>query len=492
MIRFIQIAALMMASMAGHAAMISRTITIDGNMADWYSAPNITTNPGQFSSDCQHGTACDRDPPNSTGRDLRKFSFTWDANYIYFYVERYASTSNTTDWLFYLDSNANGFMESNEPIFRVQWSGSNQRTNAYLCPYFPVNTTTGDPLTDSNGLGDGYTMPGGSANAQCNSLYSNVVAGATSGVEMESRLSWAQIGLPGPTNLRFHISSSTGVNLPSQVIDNMDGPGGGGGQLFPPDMSIGITANNSPIYSGTSVTFSVTLTNTQFTGFTNISSSLSLPPQLVYQSHSAPAGTSFVDSNADTIPDRWQVPSLAGQQSLVLQVTAIAQSVPFAINTNTTASLVSWTGTDSNPANNSSTAVVQVLPVPELSVVKVASTATADPGNTVSFTSTVSNISGAAAHNVVLRLTLDPFTALRLNTYGVNQHVQFNAGASGLSSNTTTYSNNGGATFTYLPVSGGGGAPAGFDANVTTIRLTTSGSMAAGSNFSVLYDAQIR
>jgi uncharacterized repeat protein (TIGR01451 family) len=492
MIRFIHIAVLLMVSMASQANMISRTITIDGNMADWYNAPNITTNPGQFSEDCQHGTACDRDPPNSTGRDLRKFSFTWDANYIYFYVERFASTNNTTDWLFYLDRNANGFMESDEPIFRVQWSGSNRNTNAYLCPYFPVNTTTGDPLTDSNGLGDGYTMPGGSANAQCNSLYSNVTAGATSGVEMESRLSWAQIGLPGPTNLRFHISSSTGVNLPTQVIDNMDGPGGGGGQLFPPDMSIGITANNSPIYSGTSVTFSVTLTNTQFTGFTNISSSLSLPPQLVYQSHSAPAGTSFVDSNADTIPDQWQVPSLASQQSLVLQVTAIAQPVPFAINTNTTASLVSWTGTDSDPANNSSTAVVQVLPVPELSVVKVASTATADPGNTVSFTSTVSNISGAAAHNVVLRLTLDPFTALRLNTYGVNQHVQLNAGASGLSSNTVTYSNNGGATFTYLPVSGGGGAPAGFDANVTTIRLTTSGSMAAGSNFSVLYDARIR
>lgn len=492
MIRFFQIAFLMTASMASQANMISRTIAIDGEMGDWYSLPNITTNAGQFSEDCQQGTACDRDPPNSTGRDLKKFSFTWDANYIYFYVERFASTSNTTDWLFYLDRNANGFMESSEPIFRVQWSGSNRSTNAYLCPYFPVNTTSGDPLTDSNGLGDGYTMPGGSANAQCSSLYSNVVAGATSGVEMESRLSWAQIGLSGPANLRFHISSSTGVNLPNQVIDNMDGPGGGGGQLFPPDMSIAISASASPVYSNSSVTFTVTLTNTRFTGFSNISASVALPPQLVYQSHVAPAGTSFVDTNADSIPDRWQVPSLAGQQSRVLQVTALSQPVPVAINTSTTASLVSWTGTDSNPANNSSTAVVQILPVPELTVVKVASSATANPGSTVTYTSTVSNASNAAAHNVVLRLALDRFTALRLNTYGVNQHTQFNAGSSGLTSNAITYSNDGGATFTYVPVSGGGGAAAGFDANVTTVHVTTNGSMATGSNFSVRYDARIR
>lgn len=492
MIRCLVTATLLTLSLASHALpLISRQININGDMSDWYANPDITINSGQFSEDCQHGTSCDADPPSSTGRDLKKFSFTWDANYIYFYVERYASTSNTTDWLFYLDQNANGRMESNEQIFRVQWSGSNRNTNAYLCPYFPVDAVNGDPLTGNNGLGDGYTMPGGSANAQCNSLYSGVVAGATSGLEMESRLSWAQMGLPGPTNIRFHISSSTGVNLPTQVIDNMDGPGGGGGQLFPPDMGISIGASSSSVYGGTPVTFSITLTNTQFTGFTDIAASLSLPPQLVYQSHSAPVGTSYIDSNADSIPDRWQVPSLASQQSLVLQVTALAQSVPFTINTTTTASLTSWTGTDSDPSNNSSSVMVQVLPVPELSVVKVASSTTADPGSTLSFTSTVSNMSGAAAHNVMIRLALDPFTALRLDTFGLNQPVQFNAGASGLSLTNIAYSNNGGATFSYLPTSGGGGAPPGFDANVTTIRITTGGTMAAGSSASALYDARV-
>lgn len=492
MSRLIPIAVLLLASLSANAALQTRSISIDGNMTEWYSAPDITNNPGQFSEDCAENDSCELDAVGSTGRDLKKFSFTWDANYIYFYVERYASTSNTTDWLFYLDRNANGFMESGEPIFRVEWRGSNRNTNAYLCPYYPVDTVNGDSIADSNGIGDGYALPGGSANAQCNQLYANVVAGSLSGLEMESRLSWAQLGFAGPSNVRFHISSSTGVNLPTQVIDNMDGPGGGGGQLFPPDMAIDITADSSPVYSGSNVTYTITLTNTQFTAFSNINSSLALPAQLLYQSHSAPAGTSFVDTNADSVPDSWQVPNLAAQQSLVLQVTAIAQPVPLTINTSTTTSLVSWTGTDSDPANNSSSAVVQILPVPELSVVKVASTATADPGSIVSFTSTISNISGAAANNVVIRLVLDPFTALRLNTFGANQPIQLNAGASGLSTDTITYSDDGGATFSYVPTSGGGGAPAGFDANVTTIRITTSGSMAAGSNISVLYDAAIR
>ena len=41
----------------------------------------------------------------------------------------------------------------------------------------------------------------------------------------------------------------------------------------------------------------------------------------------------------------------------------------------------------------------------------------------------------------------------------------------------TTYSNDGGATFTYTPVSGAGSAPAGYDRTVTHVRFTLTGSM---------------
>jgi hypothetical protein len=43
------------------------------------------------------------------------------------------------------------------------------------------------------------------------------------------------------------------------------------------------------------------------------------------------------------------------------------------------------------------------------------------------------------------------------------------------------YSNNGGTTFVYMPVSGGGGASAGYDRNVTNIRWTFTGNLSQTS-----------
>jgi uncharacterized repeat protein (TIGR01451 family) len=484
---------MLLTPLAVNATLISRTITIDGAMGDWTTAPDITSNTGQFSTDCSQGQPCEPDAVGSTGRDLKKFVFTWDATHLYFYVERYASTSNTTDWLFYLDENANGRMESNERIFRVQWQGSNRSTSAYLCPYFPVDTANGDPIVAANGFGDGYTLPGGSSNSQCVTLYSNVVGGSTSGLEMESRLSWAQLGLSGPRNIRFHISSSTGINLPSQIIDNMDGPGGGGGQFFPPDMALAISASNAQVSANQIVTLQVTLTNVLYDSFSDVVTGFTLPPQLSYVSHIAPVGTSFIDSNADGIPDQWLVPLLPGQQIRTLQITAMALPVPFAINTTSTATLISWTGTDTNAANNTASASIQVLPSPELSVVKVASAASSAPGGLVSYTSTVSNSSPVAAHNVVVTQRLDPFLTLRLDTFGVGNHLLFTDGSpsSGLTPGPISYSADGGTTWTYTPVSGAGGAPTGFDGAVTHIRITLTGNMGSARNFSVQYDARL-
>lgn len=483
---------MMLMPLASKAALLSRTITINGVMTDWTAALDITNNPGQFSNDCAEGEACELDAVGSTGRDLKKFTFTWDDDYLYFYVERYASMNNTTDWLFYLDENANGNMESNERIFRVEWQGSNRSTNAYLCPYFPIDTINGDPITD-NGVADGYSMPGGSSTSQCTRTYSKVTGGSTTGLEMESRVSWDQLGLAGPQNIRFHISSSTGVNLPSQVIDNMDGPGGDGGQLFPPDMAMAISASAAQVSKDQTVTFSVTLTNVLFDSFTDIVASVVLPPQLTYVSHSTPVGTSFVDSNADGTPDQWLVALLEEQDTFTLEITALALSVPLAINTTTTAALVSWTGDDTSLANNSASVQVQVLPTPELSVVKIASTASADPGSTISYTTTVSNISTVAANNVVVTHQLDAFLSLRLDTFGAGSHLQFNDGspASGLTLDAVDYSQDNGVTWTYVPVSGGGGAAPGYDSSVTHIRATLTGSMTSATGFVLIYDARL-
>lgn len=495
------LAALLPVQDAG-AALLSRTITIDGTMTDWYAAPDITGNPGQFSTDCQQGDACELDSISSTGRDLRKFSFTWDDSYLYFYVERYASASNTTTWLFYLDENANGFMEAGERIFRVDWQGSNRSTDAYLCPYSPVNAATGDPIANGS-AGDGNTMPGGSSNGGCTQLYRKVTGGSGSGLEMESRVSWAQLGLSGPQNIRFHISSSNGMNLPGQIIDNMAGPGGGGGdegggggQLFPPDIAVAIDADVPEVHVHQTVTFTVTAANPMFDDFSAVAIDVSLPPQFRYLSHAVPAGTDLVDTDADIVPDRWLIPLLAAGDTLSLTLQARALPVSLPLNVTTSATLNAWaTADDSDPGNNLADAVVQLLPVPEIAVTRVASATSVDPGATVRLTSTVTNNAAAAiARNIQLTEKLGEHLSLRLDTFGPGLPLEFSDGTvpSGLNGILTVeFSADGGTDWSYVPQSGGGGAPTGHDRNVTHFRATMDGTMHAGGSFSLRYEVRV-
>ena len=127
-------------------AIISRDVgdmTIDGDMTDWGADfPNPgdpaivnvglqTGNDGQFSTDAQGVSATcpnslDRDAYDtgefsgtcnglqSVGRDLRTFAFTYDADNVYLFVERFANASNMTDWWFYVDTDDDGLMESTD------------------------------------------------------------------------------------------------------------------------------------------------------------------------------------------------------------------------------------------------------------------------------------------------------------------------------------------------------------------------------------------
>ena len=47
---------------------------------------------------------------------------------------------------------------------------------------------------------------------------------------------------------------------------------------------------------------------------------------------------------------------------------------------------------------------------------------------------------------------------------------------------TVEYSDDNGATWAYAPASGGGGAPAGYDANVTNVRYVFTGSLLSGAS----------
>jgi len=281
------------------AATIQRTITVDGDMSDWKAIPDITTNPGQFASDAEGssgtGSPADLDyVVQGTGRDLEGFSFTYDATNLYMWVKRYASTNNKTDWWFYIDTDNDGVMESTgshtDKLLRVAWTGSNGKTTVQLYDYVEA-VAGGDPLvcpaTGTNSVADGwcplvdvadgYDMPGTMGTEYTLSLpdaknqNGGSTSGASNGVEMETRISWTALGFGVPSSVGFHISTSNGSNIPTQVNDNMNGFGGGIGIIvIPPDIIVLKSAQtiDDPVGSadpksvpGANVLYSITVTN---------------------------------------------------------------------------------------------------------------------------------------------------------------------------------------------------------------------------------------
>ena len=110
------------------------------------------------------------------------------------------------------------------------------------------------------------------------------------------------------------------------------------------------------------------------------------------------------------------------------------------------------------------------------------------PGTDLAYSIGFANGGGMAALNLVLK---DPIPA---NTDFKISSETHNLGTTGLTV-AVTYSNDGGANWTYTPVSGGGGAPAGYDRNVTNIRWAFSGNLlqtSPNNNGSVGFTTRIR
>src|SRR5688500_12009312 len=81
-------------------------ISIDGNMSDWTAVLN---DPDNNTYDNTNGIDLDA-PISDQGRDMVRFAFTEDANYLYLYLKRAGSSSNTVDILFYADIDNDGSM----------------------------------------------------------------------------------------------------------------------------------------------------------------------------------------------------------------------------------------------------------------------------------------------------------------------------------------------------------------------------------------------
>jgi uncharacterized repeat protein (TIGR01451 family) len=96
------------------------------------------------------------------------------------------------------------------------------------------------------------------------------------------------------------------------------------------------------------------------------------------------------------------------------------------------------------------------------------------PGTELTYTTDYTNIGTDQLTNVVLYDAVPTFTQFRVGSASAG------VPPATITLITIEYSDDGGTTWTYTPASGGGGAPANFDANVTNVRFVMTGTIAAG------------
>ncbi len=390
--RAIILTLLVTVSASSQADLVSTTITVDGSFADW-NPILLHSHLAQVATDGDGTTnsPMDRDyPVQSTGRDLKTFAYTWDINNLYFYVERYGSTKNRNWWWFYLDLDANGRMESTDKVLLVEWFGSNRLTNVILYNYVPFSSS--DPIVCENplncpapgavGFADGYDMLGSISGGT--TIYSSVVGGSADGVRMEASMPWSILSPPGKRPLGFHVSSSNSGNLPGQIDDNMDGPGGN--FMFVDNFDLGVVkTSNAVLVAGTpqaagnsEFNYILTVTNNAVGGSANagiarnVTLSDVLPSQVTLVS-ATPTQGSFA-SNV------WTIGTLNAGATVTLTLRVRVNNPPNAGSpsspitvTNTANNLRSPLGYDTNSSNNQSSTPVTLHPAPNLVVTKSSS-----------------------------------------------------------------------------------------------------------------------
>jgi hypothetical protein len=93
------------------------------------------------------------------------------------------------------------------------------------------------------------------------------------------------------------------------------------------------------------------------------------------------------------------------------------------------------------------------------------------PATDVVYTETFANSSGTLVYNPSITASIPSHTYYKVGADVVS------LGSTGLGASSTAYYSNAGCTTSYTPVSGGGGAPSGYDANVQCIKWTLTGAL---------------
>jgi uncharacterized repeat protein (TIGR01451 family) len=283
----------------------------------------------------------------------------------------------------------------------------------------------------------------------------------------------------------YQINSSSGATI-SLVGDGANDLAGCSVTPDAPTISKSFTAATAATVPATS-TLTLTIGNTNLTEdylLTNLTDTL--PTGMLVAAPNNLSGTcknvtgntvtAVAATNTITFSSGGKIP--IGGCTIIANVSVLTAGT----YTNTIAASNLKTLAGNNPS--AGTAVFTVSSPPNISLTKTCSnpanceSAVQLSGTELTYTISFANSGGQAAANFSI---IDPNPAIA--TLKLNNNTDFKVGSvssslgtSGLTA-TVTYSNNGGASFLYTPVSAGGGAAAGYDRNVTHIRWTFTGTL---------------
>jgi len=263
------------------------------------------------------------------------------------------------------------------------------------------------------------------------------------------------------------------------------------------DLSVTKTADASIVSVGQTVVFTVTVSNGGPSNATGIELKDQLPAALTLVSV-VPSQGSYVSATGI-----WSVGAIASGASATLTVTATVNAAGSATNT---AELTAANQPDPNsvPNNNNATendqasVTLSATGIPDVVLTKaVLPVGTQLPGTDLVFTIGFENTGSANAGGFEI-VDPDPTDA----TLNLSSDMDFKVGSaaasmgsSGLLGVAVSYSNDGGLTFSYVPLSGAGGAPTGYDRLVTHVRWVFTGSLgfaAPNNSGNVSFTSRIR
>lgn len=211
-----------------------KTITVDGDPSDWapvLANPQQLTNDDHWTADCVLSTDRDCLPgKNIDGKDLNQFAWTYDANNIYMYVDRFG-ISNIMYFFFYLDLNSNRRMDSTDKVLQIFYRSTNTHITATLFDYIPADPVNGDSLVATSGLYTGYAdgyEPPGLLPSTGTVLYDMLHVGFDADHGFEAYVPFSALGVTPGTIIYYHVASSNttiaGAGSPKQLDDNLGGP----------------------------------------------------------------------------------------------------------------------------------------------------------------------------------------------------------------------------------------------------------------------------